>query len=384
MSESENILLERFAGSGDAHAFAEIVGRHAGLVYGACLRVLSDSSQAADATQETFFQLLRNAGTITGSLPGWLHRVATNKAVDIVRKDSKRRHQEAKYAADKPREAKDWESLSPYVDEELTELDEQTRDVLIQRFFEGRTMSDIAADKGVSQPTVSRKIESGVSELRSRLRNRGLIVAAAGLVSLLAENAVQAAPAVILKELGKMAIVGSAAGTGTAAAASTTKAAATGILAGIKAKVVTAAAVATVGVGTVITYNHIAEEAPAPAPEPVSSYSQSSTPTSKPAASRRQTTVIDRLFAEPEPVYEAEAEPEPVDEDYINEEEPVVESGVTEPETKTQVRGGGMMGGGYYSYRYSRSAEETEEPNSAEDEDPRPRTKARRRRRISR
>ncbi|MCK4292050.1 MAG: hypothetical protein KAY65_02550 [Planctomycetes bacterium] len=41
MLESENILLRRFAATGDAEAFAEVVRRHVGLVYGASLRVLA-------------------------------------------------------------------------------------------------------------------------------------------------------------------------------------------------------------------------------------------------------------------------------------------------------------------------------------------------------
>jgi DNA-directed RNA polymerase specialized sigma24 family protein len=53
MAENENLLLERFISNGDAAAFSELVRRHSGLVYGACMRVLADSDKAADATQET-------------------------------------------------------------------------------------------------------------------------------------------------------------------------------------------------------------------------------------------------------------------------------------------------------------------------------------------
>jgi DNA-directed RNA polymerase specialized sigma24 family protein len=238
MLENEVVLLHRFAKTGDAEAFSEVVQRHAGLVYGACLRILADRDRAADAVQETFFQLLRNAGNITGSVPAWLHRVATRKAIDVVRRDSSIKHREIEYAANKARQA-----------------------ILIQHFFEGRSMADIAAGKGISQPTVSRRIESGVAKLRERLRKRGIIVAVATLGGLLGENVVEAAPALVLKELGKMALVGGTAaagsGVGSAAAASGTKAA-IGVLAGVKAKIITAAAVAVVSVGGVATYKHVA------------------------------------------------------------------------------------------------------------------------------
>lgn len=262
MLKSENILLRRFVKTGDAKAFSEIVRRHAGLVYGACLRVLEDRDRAADAVQETFFQLLRNAGEITGSVPSWLHRVATCKSIDAIRKDSSRRRREAEYLTNQPRETAKWQDISPHVDEALNELDEEIREILMQHFFQGRSMRDIANGIGISQPTVSRRIESGVVKLRERLKKRGIIVAVATLVGLLGENAVQAAPAVVLKELGKMALVGGPAalsGVGSAAAASGTgaKAAVGAVMTGVKAKIVTAAAVTAVGVGGVVTYNHV-------------------------------------------------------------------------------------------------------------------------------
>ena len=283
MAENEIILLRRFANSGDAEAFSEIVRRHAGLVYGACLRVLEDRSKAADVVQETFLQLLRSAGEITGSIPSWLHRVATRKAIDVVRRDSSRKQREAKYAGQKQLKVEKWEDMSIYVDECLGELDEETREILIAHFFEGRSMVDVAADKGMSQPTVSRRVESGVSRLRGQLQKRGIIVTVITLGGLLGQNAAEAAPALVLKELGKMALVGGPAVTasGVGAAASATgagaKAAASGVLTGIKVKVVTAAAVAAVGVGGVVTYQNVTREAPQPVEKAVSAVQKEET-----------------------------------------------------------------------------------------------------------
>jgi len=314
MSESENILLRRFAATGDPEAFSEIVQRHAGLVYGACHRVLADKDRAADAVQETFLQLLRNAKTISGSVPSWLHRVATRKAIDAVRRDSSRRSREAKYVAAKPQEVTKWQDLSRYVDEGLDDLDGQTRQILIRRFFEGRTTSDIAAVESISQPTVSRRIDSGVNQLRGKLRQRGIMVSLAVLAGLLGENVVQAAPAMVVKELGKIALVGSQAAVAAGTAASATGAGAAsasgaganvaaGVLAGVKAKVVTAAAVTVVGVGSVVTYNHVTEpSAPKQPTTPVAT--RQYTPSSSQTPPR---------FAEPVPVQRRAAATQEID-----------------------------------------------------------------------
>jgi RNA polymerase sigma factor (sigma-70 family) len=259
MSDSESILLERFARTGDPEAFSELVQRHAGLVYGASWRILADRDKAADAAQDTFFQLLRNARGITGSLPNWLHSVVTHKAIDVLRRDSSRRQREAAYAVNKPRQVTKWQELSPYIDEALEELDDDTRQVLMQHFFEGQTAAEIAGKQGLSQPTVSRRIESGVMKLRDKLHRRGIVIAAAELAVLLGGNAVQAAPAIVLKELGKMALLGGhaaiASGAGTSGAGA--KAVAGGVLAGAKAKIIAAAAVTALGIGSVVTYQQV-------------------------------------------------------------------------------------------------------------------------------
>jgi RNA polymerase sigma factor (sigma-70 family) len=261
MAQSENILLERFTATGDAEAFSEIVSRHAGLVYGASLRILEDKNKAADTVQETFFQLLRNAGSITGSIPAWLHRVATRKAIDLSRRDTTRKHREEVYSANKLQVTEKWEDISCYVDQAMNELDEQTREILIQHFLEGRPMTDIAAEIGISQPTVSRRVETGVATLRKKLHNRGIIVAGAALATLLLQNAAQAAPTVVLKELGKIAIVGTGvtmgSKVGATATASTSAVAATSILAAAKAKIITVVILAVAGIGGFATYKYV-------------------------------------------------------------------------------------------------------------------------------
>src|SRR5512135_1432898 len=91
LTTSQAIPLRPFTRGPEADAFAAIVRLYGGMVYGTGLRITGDVHYAADVTQETFFQLLQNAGRITGSLGGWLHQVATRRAIDLVRRDHSRR-----------------------------------------------------------------------------------------------------------------------------------------------------------------------------------------------------------------------------------------------------------------------------------------------------
>lgn len=264
MAETEAVLLKRFARSGDAEAFAEIIRRHAGMVYGAALRVLADVDRAADVTQDTFLQLTKDAYEVTGSLPGWLHRVATRKAIDQMRRESARRRREARYAADHPHTESKWSDISSCVDEELNKLDYEMRDILIAHFLEGQTTRRIAAVRGVSQATISRRIEAGVANLRGALRRRGIIVAAGGLGVLLRENVTHAAPAALMSELGKLALVGghigaATAGSGTGIAG--LKTALSGMVSSTAGKVAVATSVAIIVAGAVVVRHEATESA---------------------------------------------------------------------------------------------------------------------------
>jgi hypothetical protein len=78
---------------------------------------------------------------------------------------------------------------------------------------------------------------------------------------LLGENAAEAAPALVLKELGKIALVGGeaavASGVGSGSTASGAQAVASVIATTAKVKIIAAAAAVVVGVGGVATYKHI-------------------------------------------------------------------------------------------------------------------------------
>lgn len=268
MAESESALLRRYVSGGDAGAFAEIVRRYAGLVYATCLRVLADKDRATDVTQETFFQLMKKGGEITGSLGGWLHRVAVRKAVDSIRSDASRRRREERYLDAQSGEDQTWRKISPYVDEALSALDDETREMLVCHYLEGRSMTELAETLGISRATVSRRVDSGLNLLRAHLQGRGLLVATATLSTLLAENTARSAPAALLQQLGKMAIFGAEATSAAVASTSSSIVVTTGLAAAIKAKlVVAAAAVAVVGVG-LVTYRVVSSGPPPVVPGP--------------------------------------------------------------------------------------------------------------------
>ncbi|UCD51842.1 MAG: sigma-70 family RNA polymerase sigma factor [Phycisphaerales bacterium] len=208
MTENEAILLKRFSTGADAEAFAELVRRYVQLVYSTSWRVLKDDNDATDVTQETFFELTRQAGRISGSLACWLHRVATQKSIDVIRRSVHRRQREQVYARARPLEVRSWQDLSGHVDQALDALDGTSRSLLLEHFIAGKSTSQLAREHGVSQATISRRIDAGLERLRGILRRKGLLITAVALGTMLAESAAQAVSGSVMGGLGKMAMVG--------------------------------------------------------------------------------------------------------------------------------------------------------------------------------
>ncbi len=280
-------LLRRYARTRDAEAFANLTRRYGALVYGVCVRALGNEHDAADAAQECFMDLARSAGSITSSLPGWLHAAATHRCLDAIRAASRRRYHEAVAMAHKNNKGgPTWAQVGPRMDQLLEELPEELRVPLILHFLQGQSQEQVAAELGINQSTVSRRLEKGLALLRRGLRGAGVIASAAVLAGLLTENAVQAAPAALTAALGKIAIAGigeavgattvaggaGAAGTTTAASATAAAVASAPAAAGVgflHAKLIIAATVGALAVGGAVVALKVAVPSKPQAPQPV-------------------------------------------------------------------------------------------------------------------
>jgi RNA polymerase sigma-70 factor, ECF subfamily len=85
--ESEAI---RQARDGDATAFEYLYGLHSRRVYAVCLRMVGDTTEAEDLTQEAFLRLFRKMHTFRGesAFSTWLHRLVINTVLMHLRKKS--------------------------------------------------------------------------------------------------------------------------------------------------------------------------------------------------------------------------------------------------------------------------------------------------------
>jgi RNA polymerase sigma-70 factor (ECF subfamily) len=84
--------LAASAAAGDHHALDALLDRHASRVYSVCARIVGNRDDALDATQDALIAVARGISGFNGgsSFTTWLYRVATNAALDEVRRRSRR------------------------------------------------------------------------------------------------------------------------------------------------------------------------------------------------------------------------------------------------------------------------------------------------------
>ena len=87
LCEAEAIQRAR---NGDREVFEYLYRSHSRRVYAVCLRMVGNTTEAEDLTQETFLLLLRKIHTFRGesAFSTWLHRLAVNLVLMRLRKKS--------------------------------------------------------------------------------------------------------------------------------------------------------------------------------------------------------------------------------------------------------------------------------------------------------
>ena len=88
VSKATDLQLARSASHGDMGSFEELYKRHHRRVYSVCLRMLQNTSEAEDLTQDVFIQLYRKIGSFRGdsAFTTWLHRMTVNQVLMHFRK----------------------------------------------------------------------------------------------------------------------------------------------------------------------------------------------------------------------------------------------------------------------------------------------------------
>jgi len=261
MAVSDQQLLAQWADHRDAEAFTVFCRRHARMVYATCLRVLRDETQAEDVTQECFEVLVALRTPPSGNVGPWLHRVATHRALNRIRSETRQKRREDRYARDQQtRTTVDWDDVYDWVDEAIAQLPKNLREAVVGHFLEGKTHEAVAAEQGVSRAAVTQRIQRGIDRIRKQLKDRGVPIAAPALAALFQASLAEAVapPPAVTAGLGRLALSG--------AAPATPHIAITGALLAMKAKTLAFALPLVVLLGLAIIWQMSRQPATPPGP----------------------------------------------------------------------------------------------------------------------
>jgi RNA polymerase sigma factor (sigma-70 family) len=197
-------LLRQFARENSQDAFAEIVRRHLDLVYSAALRQVRAPQLAEEIAQSVFADLARNAGSLVGggdasspkTLTPWLYAVTRRTAIDVVRKESRRRLREqiAVEMNNMNATPDDWIQIEPLLDDAMAALEETDRSAVLLRYFENKSLREVGEVLGASEDAAQKRVSRAVERLREFFSKRDVTIGAGGLAVLISANAVQSAP----------------------------------------------------------------------------------------------------------------------------------------------------------------------------------------------
>jgi RNA polymerase sigma-70 factor (ECF subfamily) len=172
-------LLERFA-AGDLEAFEALFREHQKEVYAWIVRIVRDHGIAEDLTLEAFWHIYKSRSRFypAGNFRAWARRIATNAALDHLRKA--RRQTELPEDLASPRVA------DPAVRRETRErikgaffqLPAKYRLVATLALIEEEPYDRIAEAAGISAALVKVRVFRAVRMLRKKLNSLGVEVGA--------------------------------------------------------------------------------------------------------------------------------------------------------------------------------------------------------------
>ena len=179
---SDEALLA-LASRADENALGELYDRYGRVAYGLALRIVRDRALAEDAVQEAFLAVWRSAGAFLaeqGKASTWILTLVHRRAVDIVRREERRRTDPLDDAEQPTGEATDEEAWlraqRQVVQEALRKLPPEQREAIELAYYGGFTQSELAERLGLPLGTIKSRMFTGLKRLRELLAESGLDV----------------------------------------------------------------------------------------------------------------------------------------------------------------------------------------------------------------
>ena len=182
MEANDEQIVDR-AKRGDTEAFRQLVLAHSQRVFRVCFRITGEEMLAEDAVQDTFLKAWQKRQSFDGRsrYTTWLHRIATNAAIDLMRKrgnltlgvtDDAAMQADRMSGNEPPLEAKVDATVATQVASRAMEtLTAMERVAFSLRHFEGVPIKEISRTLEISQAACKNAIFRAVKKMRAAMQD---------------------------------------------------------------------------------------------------------------------------------------------------------------------------------------------------------------------
>jgi RNA polymerase sigma-70 factor, ECF subfamily len=158
-------------------AFHQVLSDKGPRWYRACLRITGESGLAEDAVQDALLKAWNRRDEFRGEadLDTWIHRIALNAAIDLVRKrrgpidedEDLDRHEAPRSAS--PESQYESRVLGGDIAQSMGRLTQREREAFFLKHVEGWSLEDIAARQGGNVNNTKQALFRAVRKLRADL-----------------------------------------------------------------------------------------------------------------------------------------------------------------------------------------------------------------------
>ena len=187
-------LLEHYRDADSQAAFRTLVERYMPMVEGVCCRVLHDQRDVQDATQAVFVVLALKAKGLRArhGIATWLYKVARTVSIDVLRKNQRHAFKDGAAGDALPDHAVAHHDLQD-IDAAIQRLPERLRNAVLQHYFLGRSLEEIAKTESITSSAVAMRLNRARDVLRRSLGSTNSV----GALLLLCRPDVSASEAVV-------------------------------------------------------------------------------------------------------------------------------------------------------------------------------------------
>jgi RNA polymerase sigma-70 factor (ECF subfamily) len=183
--DDEDRRLVRSHLSGDGNGFEQLYRRHRERIFAVLVRILRNREDALDSTQEVFIKIHRGLDSFdpSGRFLTWAFRIATNHAIDRIRRKKVRKEtaivEEAVAVNHDRRTGRgsdphvgaelEKEEIASAISEAVDQLGEAHRIVFTLHCYEGFSYGEIAAVLGIPVGTVMSRLFHARRKIKAAL-----------------------------------------------------------------------------------------------------------------------------------------------------------------------------------------------------------------------